>query len=67
MGKDPKKPGRNSQEKQNGLLEVTSPPARGTYPMSSVTNQFVSPSSCRCTGKVIESIAKYLLYIALQQ
>lgn len=67
MGKDPTKPGGNCQEKQNSLLVVTSPPARVTSAMSSVTEQFVSPSSCHCTGQVLECIARYPLYVALQQ
>ena len=67
MGKDPTKPGRNCQEKQKSVLAVTSPPARGTSAMSSVTEQFASPSSWHCTGQVLECIGRYPLYVALQQ
>lgn len=66
-GQDPTKPRRNCQEKQSSLLAVTSPPAKGTSAMSSITEQFVSPSSCHCTGQVLECIARYPLYVALQQ
>lgn len=53
MGKDPTNPGRNCQEKQNSLLAVTSPPARETSAMSSITEQLVSPFSCHCTDQVL--------------
>lgn len=58
---------KGTARKTKSLPAVTSPPARGAYAMSSVTEQFVSPSSCHCTGQVLEDVARYPLYVAFQQ
>lgn len=46
---------------------MTSPPARENSAISSLREQFVSPSSCHCTGQVLECVARYPLYVVFQQ
>lgn len=53
MDKNPTKPEKNCQEKQNNFWAVASPPARETSAMSSITEQLVSPSSCHRTDPVL--------------